>query len=113
MKTGILIVCLFVGFLSFGQSSEVKPKLVLELKTNAKDQVIHRIDNSKKDQELSLRKDHSPEYHHLKLDNKHERPHFDKHSDRKEVDRNHDKRREQLHDRREKHQDLLKDHKRN
>lgn len=109
MKKIVLIGCLSVGFFSFGQTNIEGHSLKLELRTNAKDQVITRIDNDKKDHIIDLNKDHRQDQHLNKLDKKHERPHFDKQKDNKDVDKVRDHRKENVQDRHEKHKEIIRE----
>ena len=109
MKKVLVSICLLVGSFSFAQTKEHKPELKLELRSNAKDEVISRVDNDKKDQTIELKKEQRQERLQRRLERKHERPHFDKNKDKKEVDKTREHRKEKAHERREKRQEIIKE----
>jgi hypothetical protein len=110
MKKVIFSICLLVGSLTFAQTKEHKPELKLELRSNAKDEVISRIDNDKKEQHIELKKDQIQDRISHKLERKHERPHFDKIKENKDREKSGDQqRKEKLHDRHEKRQEIIKE----
>ncbi len=110
MKKALFIICISVCSFSFGQTKENKPEPKLELRSNAKDEIISRIDNNKKEQRIELRKEQTQERNSLKLERKHERPHFDKNKDNKDVEKSRgNQHREKGRDRHEKRQEIIKE----
>ena len=110
MKKALFIICISIVSFSYCQTKEGKPTLKLELRSNAKDEVVSRIDNDKKEQRIELRKEQTQERNSLKLERKHERPHFDKNKDNKDVEKSRgNQHREKGRDRHEKRQEIIKE----
>ncbi len=110
MKKVIFSICLLVGSLTFAQTKEHKPELKLELRSNAKDEVISRIDNDKKEQHIELKKDQIQDRVSRKLERKHERPHFDKNKENRDLEKSRDQQhKEKVHDKRDKRREIIRE----
>lgn len=110
MKKALFIICISICSLSFSQTKEGNPTLKLELRSNAKDEVVTRIDNDKKEQCIELRKEQMQDRYSHKLERKHERPHFDKTKENKDLEKFRDNQhREKGRDRHEKRQEIIKE----
>lgn len=109
MKKILVSICLLVGSFSFAQTKEHKPDLKLEIRSNAKDEVISRIDNDKKDQNIELKKEQRQDRQQRRLERKHERPHFDKNKDKKDVEKTREIKREKVKELREKRREIIRE----
>lgn len=108
MKKALLIICISIGSFSFSQNNEGRPTLKLELRSNAKDEVISRIDNDKKEQRIELRKEQIQERISRKLERKHERPHFDR-GNKTELDKSREINKEKMNELREKRREIIRE----
>ncbi len=110
MNKALFIICISIGSISFSQTKEGKIERKLELRSNAKDEVVSRIDNDKKEQRIELRKEQMQDRNSHKLERKHERPHFDKAKENKDLEKSRDNQhREKGRDRHEKRQEIIKE----
>jgi hypothetical protein len=109
MKKALIIICISISSISFSQTKENKSEHKLELRSNAKDEVISRIDNDKKEQRIELRKEQIQDRISRKLERKHERPHFDKNKDKKDQDKSREFKREKVKELREKRHEIIKE----
>lgn len=108
MKKALLIICISIGSFSFSQNNEGRPKFKLELRSNAKDEVITRIDNDKKEQRIELRKEQIQERISRKLERKHERPHFDN-GNRHDNEKTREINKEKVRELREKRREIIRE----
>jgi hypothetical protein len=108
MKKTLLIICISIVSFSYSQTKEGKPTIKLELRSNAKDEVVSRIDNDKKEQNLELRKERIQERISRKLERKHERPHFDR-GNRQDVEKVREINREKVREIREQRKEIIRE----